>query len=92
MPFWPLGLPGRRDDWLALALDTGEATLVAGRRRGGAEERVIRMSGGRARGARCLNASVPVRLDTVPEGLRVGFTHPVSAAVVRIPSPSARLS
>ncbi|MFJ8001092.1 alpha-galactosidase [Streptomyces sp. NPDC096310] len=38
VPSWPLGLPGWRDDWLALALDTGTETLLAIWRRGGPEE------------------------------------------------------
>ncbi|MFJ6853560.1 alpha-galactosidase [Streptomyces sp. NPDC091271] len=37
VPSWPLGLPGWRDDWLALALDTGTVTLLAVWRRGGEE-------------------------------------------------------
>jgi alpha-galactosidase len=36
VPSWPLGLPGWRDDWLALALDTGTDCLLAVWRRGGA--------------------------------------------------------
>lgn len=37
VPSWPLGLPGWRDDWLALALDTGGRTLLALWRRGGTD-------------------------------------------------------
>ena len=40
-PHWPLGLPGWRDGWLALALDTGGGTtLLALWRRDGAPESV----------------------------------------------------
>jgi alpha-galactosidase len=35
LPSWPLGLPDRRAAWLALALHTGQDTLLAVWRRGG---------------------------------------------------------
>ncbi|MFI7343161.1 alpha-galactosidase [Streptomyces sp. NPDC050085] len=116
VPSWPLGLPGWRDDWLALALTTDEATLMAVWRRGGPGDCLIPMPERQpegqtegqterqperqpegqperqAEGIHCLYASVPVRLDPTPEGLRVGLAHPVSAVIVRIPRPSPPLS
>lgn len=40
-PFWPLGLPGWDDPWLALGLRTGEAAHLSVWRRPGAPESVV---------------------------------------------------
>jgi alpha-galactosidase len=39
-PFWPLGLPGWTDAWLAFGLDTGHGALLSVWRRAGAEHAV----------------------------------------------------
>ncbi len=38
VPFWPLGLPGWEDEWIAHGLRSGEQTLVAVWRRGGSTD------------------------------------------------------
>lgn len=97
LPSWPLGLPGWRDDWLALALDTGEGTLLAVWRRGGeTEERTIPLPGGRAREVRVLYPAPALSggppLEPAPEGLRVALPEPTSAVLLRLPRVEAPLS
>ncbi|MER5185341.1 glycoside hydrolase family 36 protein [Streptomyces sp. NPDC002896] len=41
VPFWPLGLPGWDDEWVALGLRTEDVTYVSVWRRGGATDRTL---------------------------------------------------
>ncbi|MBA4865830.1 alpha-galactosidase [Streptomyces sp. PSKA54] len=43
VPFWPLGLPGWDDEWVALGLRGDDATYVSVWRRGGATGRTLRV-------------------------------------------------
>ncbi|MFB9635452.1 glycoside hydrolase family 36 protein [Streptomyces spiralis] len=41
VPFWPLGLPGWDDEWVALGMRAEEATYVSVWRRGGTKDRTL---------------------------------------------------
>lgn len=45
VPFWPLGLPGWHDEWLALGIESPDAILVAVWRRAGDTTRSLRIDG-----------------------------------------------
>ncbi|MFI6335298.1 alpha-galactosidase [Streptomyces sp. NPDC050535] len=85
VPSWPLGLPGWRDDWLALALDTGEETLLAVWRRGGRESvREIPVPVGTGGVTVLYPAGGEAALDRSAAWLRVVLPEPVSAVLVRL--------
>ncbi|BDZ52278.1 hypothetical protein GCM10025867_45190 [Frondihabitans sucicola] len=45
VPFWPLGLPGWQDEWLALGLRSGQRSVVAVFRRGGTATVLLPLEG-----------------------------------------------
>lgn len=61
MPWWPLGLPGWSDQWLALGLRADETTYVSAWRRGGAAECALPVPhlSGRRVTAEILHTSAP---------------------------------
>ncbi|MFC8512171.1 glycoside hydrolase family 36 protein [Streptomyces sp. NPDC057257] len=63
VPFWPLGLPGWTDEWIALGLrvPVGGATYVSVWRRGGEAE-----------------ITLPVRHLAEPDGVRAEVLHPAA--------------
>ncbi|MFJ2178579.1 alpha-galactosidase [Streptomyces sp. NPDC087851] len=95
VPSWPLGLPGWRDDWLALALDIGTETLLAIWRRGGAEEVCeLDVPAG-------THSVVPVYPQVAPGGavldaergrLRIDLPRAPSARLLRLSRAAAPLS
>ncbi|MEV6590097.1 glycoside hydrolase family 36 protein [Streptomyces acidicola] len=85
-PHWPLGLPGWRDGWLALALSTDDGTtLLALWRRDGAPDTVtVPLAGGRPRVL--FEAGERTRLDRDEGGrtLRVGLPVEGSAVLIAL--------
>jgi len=45
VPFWPLGLPGWDDEWVAHGLHDGTSALVTVWRRGGSSSNVLALPG-----------------------------------------------
>ncbi|MFC9248675.1 alpha-galactosidase [Streptomyces sp. NPDC057136] len=87
LPSWPLGLPGWRDDWLALALDTGTETLLAVWRRGGDETvRELPVPAGTTRVESVYPVGAPGEAVLDPVGGRLRVTLPSAPS-----APSARL-
>ncbi|GGN22938.1 glycoside hydrolase family 36 protein [Streptomyces fuscichromogenes] len=86
-PHWPLGLPGWRDGWLALALDAEDGTtLLALWRREGADESVTvpLPAGGRPRVLFEAGARTSLEWDQCGRGLRVGLPAEGSAVLVAL--------
>ncbi|MEU5031463.1 alpha-galactosidase [Streptomyces milbemycinicus] len=87
-PHWPLGLPGWRDGWLALALRTADdSTLLALWRRDGAPEKVklpLPWMDERARPRVLFEAGVPASVDwdVDARSLRVGLPAERSAVLL----------
>ncbi|WP_243741330.1 glycoside hydrolase family 36 protein [Streptomyces sp. 8K308] len=66
VPFWPLGLPGWTDDWLALGLAAGETRYLSVWRRGGEPEATLPLPGlaGRRSRVEVLHPSEPAGTAT----------------------------
>ncbi|MEV7090697.1 glycoside hydrolase family 36 protein [Streptomyces sp. NPDC093085] len=94
VPSWPLGLPGWRDDWLALALDTGTETLLAVWRRGGDPVCELPVPPGTSSVSPLHPRTVPgaARLDRARGRLRVELPGAPSARLLRLRRTTAPLS
>jgi alpha-galactosidase len=81
-PFWPLGLPGWSDPWIALGLRYGDQTLLAVWRRGGAGTKTI-----------SLPALAGCRLEGLFPMAGDGFDWDAGRGALRVelPTPAARL-
>ncbi|KOU56819.1 alpha-galactosidase [Streptomyces sp. MMG1533] len=90
VPFWPLGLPGWTDAWVALGLraPVQGATYVSVWRRGGEAEQVlpVRRLAGRADGVRVevLHSAGEASAEWNGAGLRVRLADAPSMALVRL--------
>ncbi|AXG82103.1 glycoside hydrolase family 36 protein [Streptomyces paludis] len=95
LPSWPLGLPGWRDDWLALALDTGTETLLAVWRRTGADAvREIPVPAGTRAVVPVFPRGAPGEavLDRETGRLRITLPSAPSARLLRLPRAVSPLS
>ncbi|MGW5650523.1 glycoside hydrolase family 36 protein [Streptomyces humi] len=89
-PYWPLGLPGWRDGWLALALDAPDGTtLLALWRRAGAPETVTIPLPESRRPRVLFEAGEPsqLRWDECGRGLRAGLPAEDSAVLIALDPP-----
>ncbi|MGP3988401.1 alpha-galactosidase [Streptomyces sp. 3N207] len=87
VPRWPLGLPGWRDNWLALALDTPGTTLLAVWRRAGAPSACVVPLPPGAEEVTTVYPGFPegeVRLTPGGEGLHVTLPSAPAARLVRV--------
>ncbi|MFJ9583306.1 alpha-galactosidase [Streptomyces acidicola] len=92
VPFWPLGLPGWTDEWLALGMRApGGPSYVSVWRRGGESEvrlRLGHLAGGEGRTVRTeiLHPSAPVAGSAVWDGddLRVSLPRTPTALLIRL--------
>ncbi|MEU6228282.1 glycoside hydrolase family 36 protein [Streptomyces sp. NPDC047042] len=90
VPFWPLGLPGWTDEWLALgmrALDGRTSYLSVWRRDGESELRLpIRHLAGREVSTEILHPSAPTAGSAVwdGEGLRVSLPRTPAVLLIRL--------
>ena len=82
-PFWPLGLPGWEDEWIAHGLRDGETALVTVWRRGGADSCALPLPG--------WAASSPVRVvyPVATDGL-VEIAEDGGSPVLNVTLPHAR--
>ncbi|MEV7422378.1 glycoside hydrolase family 36 protein [Streptomyces sp. NPDC091212] len=95
VPSWPLGLPGWRDDWLALALDTGGRTLLALWRRGGTDPvREIPVPAGTSDVVPVFPTAAPGEavLDRTAGRLRVVLPAAPAARLLLLPRAASPLS
>ncbi|WAZ19724.1 alpha-galactosidase [Streptomyces cinnabarinus] len=88
VPFWPLGLPGWTDEWLALGLRTKDAAYVSVWRRGGPSELRLPIAHLARRAVRpdILHPSRPGAgsADWDGTGLRVSVPHTPGVLLIRL--------
>ncbi|GKQ37857.1 glycoside hydrolase family 36 protein [Streptomyces sp. A012304] len=90
VPFWPLGLPGWTDHWLALGMRTPDdhTAYISVWRRGGAPELLLPVPHltGREVHAEILHPSAPTtgKADWTADGLRVSLPHAPGVLLVRL--------
>jgi alpha-galactosidase len=84
LPFWPLGLPGWHDDWLALGIRTDEETLLALWRRGGLTRRGIPLEASTTSAAELVYPPFPTRSDWGDGILTVDLPDEPSARLFRL--------
>jgi alpha-galactosidase len=75
-PFWPLGLPGWHDDWLALGIAGEDETLLTVWRRGGDTRIVLPLRGELGLGGPALDRPAP----DAPTAWRADVLYPPPAA------------
>ncbi|KUO15109.1 alpha-galactosidase [Streptomyces dysideae] len=89
VPFWPLGLPGWTDEWLALGMRVpdGPSYVSVWRRDGESELRLpVRHLAGRRAAAMVLHPSAPSAGAAIWDGdaLRVSLPHAPGALLIRL--------